>query len=47
MAENLAIVSLKCTTCGAPLPDIVGGSEYVKCEYCGTTQKLIDSQKYI
>jgi hypothetical protein len=47
MAENVDIVSLKCTTCGAPLPDIAAGSEYVKCEYCGTMQKLIDSQKYI
>ena len=45
--ESMAIVSLKCTTCGAPLPDAGSGSEYIKCEYCGTTQKLIDSQKYI
>jgi DNA-directed RNA polymerase subunit RPC12/RpoP len=45
--DNIAIVSLKCTTCGAPLPDSGNGSEYIKCEYCGTTQKIIDSRQYI
>ncbi len=45
--DSMAIISLKCTTCGAPLPHSGNGSEYIKCEYCGTTQKLIDSQKYI
>jgi hypothetical protein len=40
------LIALKCTNCGAPL-QAVQDSEFIKCSYCGFTQKLIDSQQYV
>jgi len=40
-------VTLKCTKCGAPLPEPKPGSEYVTCEFCGYTQRVVDAREYI
>lgn len=40
-------ISLRCTTCGAPLPKPEPGEEWVKCEYCGFLNKIVDASKYI
>jgi DNA-directed RNA polymerase subunit RPC12/RpoP len=36
---------LRCVKCGAPLPKPEG--EYVKCEYCGYVQRIVDSREYM
>lgn len=38
--------TLRCTNCGAPLPDMRSG-EFIKCEYCGYSQRLADVEKYL
>jgi len=40
-------IGLKCTYCGAPLPEPKPGSEYIVCEYCGRTQRIVDAKEYI
>jgi len=40
-------IPLKCTKCGAPLPEPKPGSEYVTCEFCGYTQRVVDAKEYI
>ncbi len=44
---NLETIALRCTTCGAPLPKPQPGEEWVKCEYCGFLNKLVDATKYV
>jgi hypothetical protein len=39
--------SLRCVKCGAPLPEQSLGTEYIKCEFCGYTQKLVDVKDYL
>lgn len=39
--------SLRCTHCGAPLPQPKKGEEYVKCDYCGYLNRVVDSQVYL
>ena len=42
-------VALRCKYCGAPLDgdDVKTDSEYVTCQYCGTTQQRIDAKAYL
>jgi len=40
-------IALKCVKCGAPLPEPKPGSEYIACEFCGYTQKIVDAKEYI
>jgi hypothetical protein len=42
----LEVIGLRCGRCGAPLPKPEKGSEYVKCEYCGYLQKMVDVSSY-
>ncbi len=37
---------LRCSNCGAPLPQPKPGEEYVRCEYCGYWNKIVDTQNY-
>ncbi|HKZ93147.1 MAG TPA: hypothetical protein VJ249_01020 [Candidatus Bathyarchaeia archaeon] len=39
--------ALRCVKCGAPLSEPPSQSEYINCEFCGYTQKLIDSREYL
>ncbi|MDW8082657.1 MAG: hypothetical protein RMI56_02545 [Sulfolobales archaeon] len=39
--------ALRCTHCGAPLPQPHSSEEYVKCEYCGFTNRVTDSRAYL
>lgn len=43
------MVSLRCKFCGAPLSEssVTSDSDYVTCEYCGTTQQRVDARKYM
>lgn len=41
------LIALRCVKCGAPLPQPPPGAEYIKCEYCGYTQKVVDTQSYV
>jgi hypothetical protein len=45
--QSQELKALRCTKCGAPLPAQVAEEEYIKCEYCGYTQKLIDTRDYL
>lgn len=40
-------VVLRCTNCGAPLPKPQQGEEWIKCEYCGSLNKIVDATRYI
>ncbi|QOR94829.1 hypothetical protein IMZ38_02600 [Thermosphaera chiliense] len=40
-------VVLRCTNCGAPLPKPQQGEEWVRCEYCGFLNKIVDATRYI
>lgn len=42
-----AAYGLRCTHCGAPLPQPKRGEEYVRCEYCGYVNRVVDSQAYL
>ncbi|MGC9012234.1 hypothetical protein [Thermogladius sp.] len=37
---------MRCSNCGAPLPQPKPGEEYVRCEYCGYWNKIVDTQNY-
>lgn len=39
--------ALRCVKCGAPLPLQLSETDYVKCEFCGFTQKLVDMREYL
>jgi hypothetical protein len=41
------IIALRCKYCGAPLQQVESGSEFVKCESCGTLQKLVDAKAFL
>ncbi|GEM_PF-3160647 len=41
-----ATISLRCRNCGAPLKPSKR-EEYVKCEYCGYVQRLVDAREYL
>lgn len=43
---GVELVGLRCVKCGAPLPQPEKGSEYVRCEYCGTVQRVVDASQY-
>jgi len=43
---SVEIIGLRCSKCGAPLPKPSENSEYVRCEYCGTLQKIIEASFY-
>jgi hypothetical protein len=45
MAEIGKIVGLRCPHCGAALPETT--KELVKCNYCGTTARIEDADKYL
>jgi DNA-directed RNA polymerase subunit RPC12/RpoP len=40
-------VALRCTNCGAPLPKPQQGEEWVRCEYCGFLNKIVDATRYV
>ena len=40
-------VALRCTNCGAPLPKPKPGEEWVRCEYCGFLNKIVDATAYV
>ncbi|MEM0342574.1 MAG: hypothetical protein QW387_07575, partial [Desulfurococcus sp.] len=40
-------VALRCTNCGAPLPKPQPGEEWVRCEYCGFLNKVVDAAAYV
>lgn len=42
----MELVNLKCIQCGAPL-DSEGQNDFVKCLFCGFSQKKIDSERYL
>lgn len=43
------LLELRCKHCGAPLDseDIQSDSQYVKCQYCGTSQQRVDAKAYM
>lgn len=43
----MEVTALRCTTCGAPLPRPQPGEEWIKCEYCGFLNKIVDASKYM
>jgi tetratricopeptide (TPR) repeat protein/DNA-directed RNA polymerase subunit RPC12/RpoP len=43
---SIEVISLKCSKCGAPLPKPEKDSEYVKCEFCGVLQKIVEATSY-
>ena len=40
-------IALRCTNCGAPLPKPKPGEEWVRCEYCGFLNKIVDATAYV
>ena len=40
-------VSLRCSNCGAPLRQPIGGSDYMKCDSCGFTNKRVDANAFL
>lgn len=42
---GIEIKELRCVNCGAPLTPT--DSEYITCEFCGFTQKVIDANSYL
>ncbi|HDN01575.1 MAG TPA: hypothetical protein ENF42_01220, partial [Candidatus Bathyarchaeota archaeon] len=38
---------LRCTNCGAPLPKLQPDEEWIRCEYCGFLNKVVDATCYI
>ena len=42
----MQIYKLRCTNCGAPLPEPKPGVNWVKCEYCGFVNRIIDASHY-
>ncbi|MHA2059244.1 MAG: hypothetical protein ACW976_00475 [Candidatus Ranarchaeia archaeon] len=48
MAANLLeLKGLRCTGCGAPLPEPKKDTGFLKCEFCGVSQKAIEAKEYI
>jgi hypothetical protein len=45
--EPYELKALRCIKCGAPLPEQLSKTDYIKCEFCGYTQKLIDIKGYL
>jgi len=45
MAEIGKVIGLRCPHCGAALPETT--KELVKCNYCGTTARIEDADKYL
>jgi len=43
----LETTALRCTNCGAPLPKPQPGEDWVRCEYCGFLNKIVDATRYI
>ncbi|MEM4592080.1 MAG: hypothetical protein QW196_01615, partial [Sulfolobales archaeon] len=39
--------ALRCTHCGAPLPKPQPGEDWIRCEYCGVHNKIVDATRYI
>ncbi|MEM4844560.1 MAG: hypothetical protein QXU08_09145 [Ignisphaera sp.] len=44
---TFVVEKLRCTNCGAPLPQLKQGESFVKCEYCGFINRIYDSASYI
>lgn len=44
--QLLSSTALRCSSCGAPLPD-PGASDLVRCDHCGTVQKLVDARAFM
>jgi hypothetical protein len=40
-------MALKCVKCGAPIAKPSGEFEYIVCDFCNYTQKILDSQQYV
>ena len=38
--------TLRCSSCGAPLPADTGASQIITCVYCGVSQQRVDAEKY-
>ncbi len=45
-SSPLTMMSLRCKSCSAPLSP-VQSEEIVKCQYCGSTQKLVDARAFV
>jgi len=43
---SIEVIGLRCSKCGAPLPKPEKDSEYVKCEFCGTLQRIVEASSY-
>jgi tetratricopeptide (TPR) repeat protein len=43
---SIEVIGLRCSKCGAPLPKPEKDSEYVRCEFCGTLQRIIEASSY-
>jgi hypothetical protein len=41
------LVVLRCVKCGAPLTRSPAEAEYLKCDFCGFTQKSVDVKQYL
>lgn len=44
---SIQVEKLRCTHCGAPLPQPKQGESFIKCEYCGFLNRVLDSAAYI
>lgn len=43
----MEVYKLRCTNCGAPLPEPKSGDSWIRCEYCGYTNKITDASRYV
>lgn len=46
MSMSIEVIGLRCSKCGAPLPKPEKDSEYVRCEFCGTLQRIVEASSY-
>lgn len=44
---TLVLEKLRCTNCGAPLPQPKQEESFVKCDYCGFVNRIYDSTTYV
>lgn len=44
---SIQLEKLRCTHCGAPLPQPKQGESFIKCEYCGFLNRINDTTAYV
>jgi len=44
---TIVVEKLRCTNCGAPLPQLKQGESFIKCDYCGFINRIYDSTTYM